>query len=103
MLAPPANSTVAPGTTTKCGRWYSATADDLCVQICLKFEISAKLFKAANPSLVTDCDNNLVAGDAYCVGPVPHWNETAYWTETATTSSKAVSAPLASAKATTSV
>ncbi|KAJ5130998.1 Peptidoglycan-binding Lysin subgroup, partial [Penicillium bovifimosum] len=82
VVAPPADSTVAPGTTTKCGRWYSATADDLCVQICLKSGISAKLFKAANPSLATDCDNNLVAGDAYCVGPVPRWNETAYWTET---------------------
>jgi phage tail protein X len=51
VVTPPANSTVAPGTTTKCGRWYSATADDLCVQICLKSEISTKLFKAAKPSL----------------------------------------------------
>lgn len=102
VIAPPVNTTVVTGTTIKCGLWYTATGDESCVEICLKSEISANLFKAVNPSLASDCDNNLISGAAYCVGPDHHWNDTSFWASDSSngsaTSSGAVLSPTPAAR-----
>ncbi|RLL95511.1 hypothetical protein CFD26_104582 [Aspergillus turcosus] len=93
IVSPPAGSPVAPGTTTDCGAWFvnEASLNLTCAQICLSNLIAINLFTEANPSLnKTTCDSDLVAGDAYCVNPLPGWNygnSTSSNTTTTTTSS----------------
>ncbi|KAH7309114.1 LysM domain protein [Stachybotrys elegans] len=77
-VEPPANSTVPPTTTRKCGKWHVAVEGDACVQICMAAEINISLLLAANPSLGADyakCTTNLKRGNAYCVGPTYDWDD----------------------------
>jgi hypothetical protein len=77
-IDPPQNSTVAEGTTMKCGRWHEGREGDSCVSICLSSDINIELFTAANPSLGTvysDCTDRLVPGQWYCSGPTFDWQE----------------------------
>lgn len=77
-VAPPANSTVAAGTTNKCGKWHVVKEGDSCVSICLTSEIDIALLLKANPSLGTEyiqCTPSLVKGKAYCTGPNYGWDE----------------------------
>ncbi|KAJ6191605.1 pectin lyase-like protein [Penicillium mononematosum] len=89
----PGNSTIAVGTTQYCGLWYTATAGDSCVSICLKQSIPSNLFLSVNPSLSReDCDADLADGITYCVAPDVHWDDPSFWaTSSVTTSSIAVS------------
>lgn len=104
VIAPPADFTVAPGTTMKCGRWYASTGDVACFIVCLISGITENLFVQVNPSVPNNCDHNLLGDGAYCVGPVRDWNENEYLTGSTATamSSRAVSTALASAIVTTS-
>ncbi|KAI8648701.1 Pectin lyase fold virulence factor [Fusarium keratoplasticum] len=75
----PANSTVADGTTTKCGKWHVVQEGDSCVSICLSSEIDIALLLEVNPSLGTEyiqCTPNLELGNAYCTGPNYDWDVT---------------------------
>lgn len=66
---------VAPGTTLRCGRWRVARDDASCATMCIQDKIAFDLFLKVNPSLSgTDCNGKLVAGYAYCTGPVYGWN-----------------------------
>ncbi|KAI9371139.1 pectin lyase-like protein [Aspergillus egyptiacus] len=79
-LPPPEDASVAPETTMRCGRWYTAVAGDSCVSICLQQSIPATLFQNANPSLSGgDCDASLVEGVTYCVAPHTHWDDDSFW------------------------
>lgn len=102
IVSPPAGSPVAPGTTTDCGAWFvnEASLNLTCAQICLSNLIAINLFTEANPSLnKTTCDSDLVAGDAYCVDPLPGWNfgnSTSSNTTTTITTTTTSSVPAAS-------
>src|SRR5690606_11642348 len=66
---PPQGSTVAPGTTRSCGKWYVAAEGDSCTIICVSNLIPFDLFLAANPSISgVTCSEDLQAGLAYCTG-----------------------------------
>jgi hypothetical protein len=70
------NSTVADGTTTRCGKWHVVKTDDSCVSICLSSEIDIALLLKVNPSLggeYSQCTPSLVEGIAYCTGPNYGW------------------------------
>jgi LysM repeat protein len=93
-------SSVAPGTTIDCGRYYdvqlvsnistqlliiyyvferaltSHIQGDTCQLIALNSTISLGLFYSINPSLNSDC-TNLELGVNYCVFPTADWNSTA--------------------------
>lgn len=78
VVEPPANSTLAEGTTPYCGKWYTVTgADETCASVCSFNGITADLFRQVNPSLagnaVEDCTGLLVVGRTYCVGPLWNW------------------------------
>ncbi|KAL6234521.1 hypothetical protein BDW75DRAFT_241027 [Aspergillus navahoensis] len=78
VTQPPANATVAEGTTLACGKWYTATTvGSMCAEVCTQTGITADLFRAANPSLAgdsaEDCTGLLKEGLTYCVGPVWDW------------------------------
>ncbi|KAJ5663217.1 hypothetical protein N7507_003948 [Penicillium longicatenatum] len=76
-VSPPIGATVANGTTTDCSAWFvnDASQNLTCAQICLLNGIAINLFTEINPSLnKATCDNDLVAGDAYCVTPLLDWN-----------------------------
>ncbi|KAB8229874.1 uncharacterized protein BDW43DRAFT_314523 [Aspergillus alliaceus] len=46
-------------------------AKETCKKICVKESVDWDLFLEANPSLATGvCDEKLVVGNAYCVGPI---------------------------------
>lgn len=79
QIEPPKNSTVAEGTTTRCGKWHVVTNEALqetCTTICIQSKIPWGLFLDVNPSLGPDkCSDQLVAGNAYCVGPTYSWDE----------------------------
>ncbi|KAL4902676.1 hypothetical protein BDW74DRAFT_169519 [Aspergillus multicolor] len=80
IVKPPEGAAVAAGTTMHCGAWHTAEEGDSCVEICLDSGMPSSLFRSANPSLAGgDCNAELVAGQAYCVGPHPHWDDDAYW------------------------
>ncbi|KAJ5387333.1 hypothetical protein N7509_009874 [Penicillium cosmopolitanum] len=90
-VAPPENSTVAAGTTLKCGRWHTVIKyDESCTAICVQGGIEFSLFLAVNPSLSADsCTSDLHIGNAYCTGPTQGWgvtdsNSTVTTTTTAT-------------------
>ncbi|GAB1209502.1 hypothetical protein APSETT445_008281 [Aspergillus pseudonomiae] len=71
---PPTNTTVPEGTTLRCARWHVVAdqeAKETCAKICVKESIDWELFLKANPSLTIGvCDEKLVVGNAYCVGPI---------------------------------
>ncbi|OGM39526.1 hypothetical protein ABOM_012090 [Aspergillus bombycis] len=71
---PPTNATVPEGTTLRCARWHVVAdqeAKETCTKICVKESIDWELFLKANPSLTIGvCDEKLVVGNAYCVGPI---------------------------------
>ncbi|KAK2846374.1 hypothetical protein FQN49_005788 [Arthroderma sp. PD_2] len=74
-VPPPANSTVAEGTTLKCGRWHIVTKEETCPQVCGEASIPSKLFLAVNPSLSKEtCNRDLTVGLAYCVSPQYGWD-----------------------------
>ncbi|KAF7158664.1 hypothetical protein CNMCM6106_005454 [Aspergillus hiratsukae] len=74
-VPPPANAILANGTTTSCGRWHEATADESCVAICVQNTITHDLFVEVNPSLdPLDCTGSLQVGKTYCTGPTYTWN-----------------------------
>jgi hypothetical protein len=74
--SPPSGAKVATGTTTDCGKWYKASADDSCTSICLAQKITSELFLGANPSLGTGmdgCDAALKTNSTCCTGPTYSW------------------------------
>lgn len=74
---PPANSTIADGTTLNCGKWYEASGNETCAGICIQSSITSSLFLDVNPSLDrVDCTDSVHAGWTYCVGPTYAWNST---------------------------
>lgn len=74
LALPPANATVATGTTPHCGKWHEAATGETCAAICVKEVIYIALFLEVNPSLnLNDCTSSLVVGKTYCVGPVVGW------------------------------
>ncbi|KXG46668.1 Pectin lyase fold/virulence factor [Penicillium griseofulvum] len=74
---PPANSTVAEGTTLNCGKWYEAAGNETCAAICIQSSITSPLFLEVNPSLDSaGCTDSVHAGWTYCVGPTYTWNVT---------------------------
>ncbi|RLL97668.1 hypothetical protein CFD26_105896 [Aspergillus turcosus] len=74
-VPPPANAILANGTTSSCGRWHEATADESCVAICVQNTITHDLFVEVNPSLdPLDCTGSLQVGKTYCTGPTYTWN-----------------------------
>lgn len=77
IIEPPAGVEVAKGTTLECGRWYvrGKGSKDTCTKICVQNSIPWGLFLEVNPSLSADsCEENLVDGTAYCVGPGYSWD-----------------------------
>lgn len=75
LTAPPAGHPVAAGTTTLCGKWYTAVAGDTCDRMLLANGINMELFVAANPSVHdAACSTDIVAGTSYCVGPLRMWD-----------------------------
>ncbi|KAF4234129.1 hypothetical protein CNMCM6805_008835 [Aspergillus fumigatiaffinis] len=77
LVDPPANTTVATGTTLRCGRWHVAAENESCAGICMQDGITSSLFLAVNPSLnLAACTEGLVPGVAYCTGPMAGWNYT---------------------------
>ncbi|PTB47605.1 carbohydrate-binding module family 50 protein [Trichoderma harzianum CBS 226.95] len=76
-IAPPTNATIAKGTTDRCGAWYTAVQDDICVAITLRGPTTINIFFSVNPSLGTNtsqCDSKLVVGTTYCLLPVYNWD-----------------------------
>lgn len=103
VMPPPDNSTVADGTTTYCGTWYTAAANDTCASICVQQSIPSALFLQCNPSLSSvDCDSSLVLGTTYCVSANYAWNDTTFWNDDSTSSTTTTSAPSSSAVFSTS-
>jgi len=78
LVAPPANGTIAKGTTLNCGSWYVVTDGDDCASITMRAGITTALFLLVNPSLstATNCSAALLNKTAYCVGPTYEWNIT---------------------------
>ncbi|KAF7507847.1 hypothetical protein GJ744_010011 [Endocarpon pusillum] len=68
-------SNAAPGSTRKCGKWYTVQSGDYCQIVALNHTIALDLFLAINPSVNSTC-GNLVLGVAYCVYPTADWNAT---------------------------
>ena len=76
-VEPPANATLATGTTRNCGKWYEAKSGDSCVGICGQYSITHAVFTMVNPSLDPGkCSDSLKAGSVYCVAPTYSWNDT---------------------------
>ncbi|KAL3445147.1 hypothetical protein BJX65DRAFT_310297 [Aspergillus insuetus] len=78
---PPENTTVAEGTTMRCGRWHTAREGETCPAICVQARITHPLFVAVNPSLESDsvaCSGSVVPGVTYCTAPLRGWNYTDY-------------------------
>ncbi|KAL4875747.1 pectate lyase superfamily protein-domain-containing protein [Aspergillus karnatakaensis] len=74
-VRPPANATLAEGTTINCGRWHESAADESCVAICMQHGITHDLFVEVNPSLdAGQCTGSLRDGLTYCVGPTQSWD-----------------------------
>lgn len=77
IIEPPAGAEVAEGTTIDCGKWYVTenASSETCTKIFIQNSIPWSLFLQVNPSLSADsCDEKLVTGTAYCVGPGHSWN-----------------------------
>ncbi|GME48353.1 hypothetical protein CDV56_101071 [Neofusicoccum parvum] len=76
---PPANATVAEGTTMSCGKWYGGVVEeDSCASICVSQGITISLFLEVNPALgsaVGECSGKLEVGKTYCVGPTYDWDD----------------------------
>ncbi|KAI0536382.1 hypothetical protein GGR58DRAFT_396692 [Xylaria digitata] len=68
-------SSVASGTTTKCGKYYTVQLGDYCELVALNQTISLDLLLALNPQIDDSC-TNLQANVAYCVIPTQDWNTT---------------------------
>lgn len=74
IVAPPSNTTVAEGTTLKCGKWHVAEKGESCAQICVQESLTSTLFLKVNPSLTSsNCSASLIVGNAYCVAPNSGW------------------------------
>jgi hypothetical protein len=79
LVEPPANATVAEGTTLRCGKWHTAAEGETCPAICVQAGITHPLFVAVNPSLPSDsvaCSGSVVPGVTYCTAPLRGWNYT---------------------------
>ncbi|KAE8550127.1 hypothetical protein TMatcc_001204 [Talaromyces marneffei ATCC 18224] len=82
VIDPPINATLANGTTTLCGSWYTVNEGDTCAQICSMESIPSSLFLACNPTLnSTNCDANLVVNTTYCVAPMINWDDPSFWVD----------------------
>ncbi|KAL3478251.1 pectin lyase-like protein [Aspergillus californicus] len=76
LKQPPANATLAEGTTRWCTTWYTAVEGDRCAVITVQNGIPASLLLEVNPSLArADCDGSLVEGLTYCVAPFVFWDD----------------------------
>ena len=76
-VSPPANTSSvptdsAPSSFTQCGRYYEVQRGDTCADITSKEGISLPNLISLNPDIETDC----VAGERYCVLPVPYIKKT---------------------------
>ncbi|RYO12262.1 hypothetical protein AA0111_g12604 [Alternaria arborescens] len=74
----PSGATLAPGTTTRCGEYYTTKAGDTCEAILRDFNTPGDLFIAVNPSLrnMQGCSQRIAAtpGRTYCIHPNRDWN-----------------------------
>ncbi|KAJ3952539.1 hypothetical protein N0V92_011011 [Colletotrichum tropicale] len=78
ISAPPADATVAEGTTLNCGVWHVAAVEDTCSTISFGSGTTITIFMEVNPSLGTEiagCTERLQEGNAYCGLPHVVWNE----------------------------
>jgi LysM repeat protein len=79
LVKPPANTTVAEGTTIHCGKWHTAAKGETCPAIYVQAGITHLLFITVNPSLPSDsvtCSGSVVPGLTYCTAPLRGWNYT---------------------------
>jgi hypothetical protein len=79
LFEPPENTTVAEGTTMRCGKWHTASEGETCPAICVQAGITHPLFVAINPSLGNDsvaCSRSVVPGVTYCTAPLRGWHYT---------------------------
>jgi hypothetical protein len=79
LVEPPENTTVAEGTTMRCGKWHTASEGETCPAICVQAGITHPLFVAVNPSLGNDsvaCSRSVVPGVTYCMAPLRGWHYT---------------------------
>lgn len=117
----PLGVVLALGTTTRCGGWYSHTADKVdggCTRLTTENKVIISLFPAANPSLgdTASCNANLAVGKTYCVHSLVDWQgsvmtrptvlpsttTTALPTTTSTTSTTTTTSTTSSSTASTS-
>ena len=71
-VAPPLDGPIASGTTSGCGLYYMATAQDSCARMCLMGDIDFSFFRWINPSIGELCEEVLV-GSYYCLRPTKNW------------------------------
>lgn len=77
LVDPPANGTVADGTTAKCGEYIQAQDGVGCSSMIATNAVPMNLFLEANPSLGTaaECTANLQVGVWYCLHPLRYFDE----------------------------
>lgn len=68
-VAAPVPDTVASGTNTDCGQYYTVQAGDYCNLLAMRFGISLSDLLFLNAGLNSNC-TNLFAQESYCVEPV---------------------------------
>lgn len=74
----PEDAVLAPGSTWKCGVFYTAVGDDICAAIAVAGPTTIDILMMVNPSLGTDpltCNSNIVPGLTYCALPAATWND----------------------------
>ncbi|PYI14647.1 hypothetical protein BO99DRAFT_344508, partial [Aspergillus violaceofuscus CBS 115571] len=78
FVALPSDVTLAEGTTTDCGDYYTVVSGDTCVSLLAEANTPFNLFMAANPSITSAavCDDELTVGVTYCIHPMSGFNTT---------------------------
>ncbi|PYH42397.1 uncharacterized protein BP01DRAFT_303398 [Aspergillus saccharolyticus JOP 1030-1] len=78
FVALPSDVTLAEGTTTDCGYYYTVVSGDTCVSLLAEANTPFNLFMAANPSITSAavCDDELTVGVTYCIHPMSGFNTT---------------------------
>lgn len=78
FVALPSDITLADGTTTDCGDYYTIVSGDTCVSLLAEANTPFNLFMAANPSITSAlaCDDELTVGLTYCIHPIRGFNAT---------------------------
>ncbi|RAH66876.1 uncharacterized protein BO66DRAFT_404439 [Aspergillus aculeatinus CBS 121060] len=78
FVALPSDITLADGTTTDCGDYYTIVSGDTCVSLLAEANTPFNLFMAADPSITSAlaCDDELTVGLTYCIHPIRGFNAT---------------------------